>query len=1086
MRDLLKSLLRTTWAGGIYALHQAANTIGPETTASFERLAEDAAEKLAVPPPPTPAATPAPRSAPSFGSLDLTRMVVLGESLAAGFGDFSLSAASQKVSFPACLAQHAGIGFQQPLFEAPGLGSPVGFSSWPVIVPNPLQSTVLEAIPAPPAANLSVPGFTLADAIGFRPREPMIQPRRANKDNAKQTLANLILGVRDFAYGMPRQPASQLECALDCSPTFAIVEHGFTEFLLAAIAADPGLLPDLHDWLRNFRLLLERLRGTTAELLALTIPDPFDTAYFATLESAAALTRTDPALLREFWGLTPDCLITVHGLNEIAYQIFARQIAPLSSDHTIPLAAAHEISRLLREFNHAIAEVAAHQGAVLYDLNNLYARLKNTGLQAGTRTLTGQYLGGFYSLNGYTPGATGHALIASEIMALLATEFGAQFPPIDFQSIEATDPVAQYRPASGGPNWTRAQLSNSRPPSKETAHPPTILTRQLNQNLPLRLPPNLELILPLNPALSYFGDGIAALNDRTPQNIQWGSGGNLLFGGLAMVDSCLTGFLHIRFTPPENGISKFIVSFGDGLLGADAVLATPQFFRMPFLDNRVQDIPGFVSSGFLNLNTGQVDPTAGEFSLYAGYSSTALNALVQVNPSFPAPPAAPLSFPGKYGSANTRFEQRPDGGLDFTFYGSTFVPLGPGIVWPLNFVGPNRQFATIPANGTALHPHLALSTKQPVPITPLTNPPAIPVNTLEDQTLFSPVSSFGDLFTLQAPQLGGSALGRSRLIGRMQIQFGPKCGDIVPIAIATTCASGVLVPLDPTPIAQLFPGRLTPGPEGFDADLRFPLRTYSLNDLSVIDDPFDISIGALDTRTGRLVHPLLHRAFINQDLIFALLRVEPRTPGNSFFFLGDGIAHTTPNGAFSFQYFGDVHIPYPEGFLFPDANLATGFRVGPKSALDPYIWFWGLSDVEKLQRSVYRSGTELVSTRGERFSYTLRLHGDSSDARAEFEYVNHSQEGSFRMHSLASVAYGSAMGGSRYADPEHADTISFSGFGIWSKDGLQQIVQVAAQLFESAEANWVGIQIGQADISDVETPLPKTFYPIPPPTTRIT
>ena len=39
--------------------------------------------------------------------------------------------------------------------------------------------------------------------------------------------------------------------------------------------------------------------------------------------------------------------------------------------------------------------------------------VKAQGLQAGPRRLTAGYLGGFYSLNGYYPGKTGHAAIAN-------------------------------------------------------------------------------------------------------------------------------------------------------------------------------------------------------------------------------------------------------------------------------------------------------------------------------------------------------------------------------------------------------------------------------------------------------------------------------------------------------------------------------------------------------------------------------------------------------------------------------------------------------------------------------------------------
>src|SRR5262249_11107098 len=154
------------------------------------------------------------------------------------------------------------------------------------------------------------------------------------------------------------------------------------------------------------------------------------------------------------------------------------------------------------------------------------------------------------------------------------------------------------------------------------------------------------------------------------------------------------------------------------------------------------------------------------------------------------------------------------------------------------------------------------------------------------------------------------------------------CGSTVPIAVSTTTAGGTLGLMDPTPLAQLFPGRLTPGPAGFYENLRFPLRTYSLNDLAIIDDPFDIAVGSVYLRSGRLCHPILHRGFNDQDLMFELLRVESCTPQSSFLFRGPGGFSKDRGRTSVFEFYGQVHIPYPSGFAFPDPNLATGFPIG--------------------------------------------------------------------------------------------------------------------------------------------------------------
>ena len=111
-----------------------------------------------------------------------------------------------------------------------------------------------------------------------------------------------------------------------------------------------------------------------------------------------------------------------------------------------------------------------------------------------------------------------------------------------------------------------------------------------------------------------------------------------------------------------------------------------------------------------------------------------------MNPQFPK---APVRFPGEYGSAWAKFEQRPDGGLDFTLRGTTFIPLGPGLRFPLPFVGAGLP-ASVPAAGTALHPQICLSTKRPAATTNGAAVPGFPFNTVQELTVFSHNTNFGD------------------------------------------------------------------------------------------------------------------------------------------------------------------------------------------------------------------------------------------------------------------------------------------------------------------------------------------------------
>ena len=95
----------------------------------------------------------------------------------------------------------------------------------------------------------------------------------------------------------------------------------------------------------------------------------------------------------------------------------------------------------------------------------------------------------------------------------------------------------------------------------------------------------------------------------------------------------------------------------------------------------------------------------------------------------------------------------------------------------------NGQFASIPARGMAMHPHLHLSTRDLDRTSgewddrALSGPIALPENSLCEMTLVTRRSSFGDRFTLNSLELGGPATGRSHLLGRLLIQTGERFGD---------------------------------------------------------------------------------------------------------------------------------------------------------------------------------------------------------------------------------------------------------------------------------------------------------------------
>jgi len=1189
LRELVKSVLGFSWAMSLFGLRSLANLLAPaRAAASLEAVKQAAAGELGaglrgafqaadqiqrqvvdgvfavVPgggaPGPGggggmapgaggaggaggPGAAAGERPAgppPPSGSLDTATFVVLGEGLAAGTADFGTSSDLQREGFPAQMARQMQTGFAQALLQPPGIGNLPGMAPLPVLVPAWLQTTVLESLDVGTAAlgNFAVPGFRLADALHLRPAAPLV-----HREDARQTAANLVLGMPGLLQGARELP-TQLEAALARRPTFALVELGYLEAVEAAVGGDAAGLPGVEDFRRDLRRLLAELRQAGAAVLVMNVPDPVDAACASSVAAAAEVLNVPPAVLVSTYGLEPGDRITPRGLFEIGYQLLSRGGGPLPAGAVLRAETAARIGERVREWNGEVAALAREHGAAVCDLHALWRMVQTEGVAAGPRHLTAGYLGGFYSLNGYYPGKTGHALIANQALRLLNQTFGAEFPLIDLARVAATDPVVLYQPAAAGgpaagalppgaapgasppgagmgasggmappapgaiggmaPPATPASGAGGagdaggegglaaghaadgrrRPRGAAAWPPPAGCTDAAPLPRPIVLPPGLEVVLELNPETSYFGDALRAVDCLDPAVAASGSCGGVLFGGLALMDSHLHGQVRLRFSPPVGDFARFELTVG-ALRGDDGILAAPQLYKLPGQQQVVQDFPGMVSWGVLQLSTGMVTGvgpgTYPEFNF--SFLNTALLALIRVNPNFPK---VPISFPGQYGSAWACFGQRPDGQLDFELFGTTFLPLGaslppgPGgqvVRFPLPFAGPGLQFASVPTRGLALHPHIYLSTREPQP--PAADVPEIPTNTVREFTCFTHNTAFGDVFGLVSPVLGGPATGRSQLVGRMQVQFGEREGNSVPIYVTAMIPGGDLAPMLPSPLSEELAsqspggkGRLSPGPLGFNATLRFPLASYGLDDVYLLSDPFDLSVAAVDVRSGAILGQQLHRGLIGQDLFFALVRVEPRTPQASFQFRGPAIFQKTASGETVYRYDGKVYIFYPPTFLFPYPNLATGFPVEMGSRLDPYFFVQAMDGGAPPPSGYVKQGgaSDVLAATDDRFSYRYAIPADPRRVPAVFEYTNHSQQGSFRLQGLTWVRFGNSRT-ARGARGEY-EVVTFAGFGIWSKEGVEVLRPATVQISTAPEAPYVGIQIDGGLISNVDTKPP--------------
>ncbi len=396
----------------------------------------------------TTASLPAQKSEP----LDTTTFVVMGEGLAAGMANFGLSSSVQNQSFPAQMARQMRTIFPQPLIQGPGLGDVLGYPQQPVIAPKYPQDRV-RIYPAQPdpndeaptlfVFNLSVPGMKLADSVSRRPVSPLIQR------DSQQTAINLILGFPSMILNKDVPLWTQFEYAKAMMPTLVLIELGYFEAMDAAVAGDPARIPDPASFRATYSDIVKGLRAMQAQVIATTIPNPVDTAYFMPPPVAAVILKAPSSVLLQSYNIAESDYVTRNGLNAISKQLASRNIQQLPPGSVMTAAAASDIQRRVQALNAEITNVARESGALVYDLDSFFRRMHSEGVTVGITKVTANYLGGFYSLDGYYPGSTGHALIANDILTFLNQSYGQAFPLLDVTSILKADPMTQLNIGSG-------------------------------------------------------------------------------------------------------------------------------------------------------------------------------------------------------------------------------------------------------------------------------------------------------------------------------------------------------------------------------------------------------------------------------------------------------------------------------------------------------------------------------------------------------------------------------------------------------------------------------------------------------------
>jgi lysophospholipase L1-like esterase len=389
----------------------------------------------------------------------LGKFVVVGDSLSAGFQNFSLYTSEtagkpsplpgmpapvlplggQEHGYAQLIALQAGTNLQNPTVLNPGIP--------PTLITADKGKHIARypgfggrLYPSAPTLNFSVPSYTVADALGRQVDlyQVLTNPLGANPQDV---LAFTVLGVPNSCGVLLPIPLkvtlSSVDCAVQAQPKTILVSLGSNDALQSLTF---GVDPTPEDAFRaSYHELISRLDRTNARMILANVPDitllPYlwSRADFIDRCGSSAL----PAGTKSNDFLVPN-LVDPRTSGDVC-------TSPVVRSKQSVQAARHAAAK----FNKIISDEAkalndeGHDDAraIILDIDGLFSDIAKKGVDIGGKHLTTAFLGGLFSLDGMHPTNTGNAIIANEAIQTMNNAWHTSIPTISLDGVAATDPL---------------------------------------------------------------------------------------------------------------------------------------------------------------------------------------------------------------------------------------------------------------------------------------------------------------------------------------------------------------------------------------------------------------------------------------------------------------------------------------------------------------------------------------------------------------------------------------------------------------------------------------------------------------------
>ncbi len=394
-------------------------------------------------------------------------MVVVGDSLSAGYLNSSLHQNQQPRGYASVVAGQAGIDLPLPLIAAPGIPSVLMLNLETGEITRAPGSSMGRVDPTVQTYNLAVPGATAHHALALKPNfgAPITRV---------QGLTNLVLGLPGAVTG---DLNSQVEWAQELDPDIVLLWVGGQDALLGLINGTDAAATDANKFEDHFVDIMDALQGTGAKVIVANVPNVSTIPYLLSRGDAATFLGIPEAFLGAL--VADDEFVTLDALGpigaallgdpseffdrspETCFVVATANVADADPDVTCDdyILTAEEVAMIetkVAAYNTVINNVETDYPGVatLVDMHGFFAAIAPF-IAVNGPPLTVDFLGGIFSLDGIHPTFTGQALVADEFIAAINAAYQYEaIPPLSNRQILAvrkSDPLASLFAAKPPP-----------------------------------------------------------------------------------------------------------------------------------------------------------------------------------------------------------------------------------------------------------------------------------------------------------------------------------------------------------------------------------------------------------------------------------------------------------------------------------------------------------------------------------------------------------------------------------------------------------------------------------------------------------